>query len=219
MKAYKVFSIMILASLVAFAMSNGAPSMTCTQCHVDAKGLPPSKIIVKGLPEKGGKYYYVPGKTYKITIMVKHKCTPAMANCAGFAFTASAGKLKVVDPADTFLTQAFDFTTGKTVPFITHTKEGAQKNKWVVGWVAPTTPKPVQLKIAVIAANGDGAPTGDAYGVKIINLVPMTAAQTKTTTQTAPMTAAGNVVTVTKTVVVTTTVTLPVTTTIVVCNK
>ncbi|WP_075049224.1 choice-of-anchor V domain-containing protein [Ignicoccus islandicus] len=216
MKAYKVLSVVLLASLVTFAMSNGAPSLTCTQCHVDAKGLPPNKIIIKGLPEKGGKYYYVPGKAYKLTIEIEHQCTPAMSNCAGFAFTVSSGELKVIDPENTFLTQAFDFTTGQTIAFVTHTKEGAQVNKWVVEWIAPNDAKPVQLKVAALAANGDGAPTGDAYGVKIVNAVPMQAEQ-PTTTQPAP--AAGNVVTVTKTVVVTTTVTLPVTTTIVVCNK
>jgi hypothetical protein len=212
-----IFAIMLLGAL-AFAMSNGAPRLACSQCHTDAKGIPPQDIVFKGLIEKNGKYYYVPCKTYKLEVKILdiNKCTPAMAHCGGFAVAASAGQFKIIDPKDTMIAQAFDFTTGKIIKFVTHTAEGSLKKDrtWVFEWKAPCKPEPVQFKISALVANGDGAPTGDWFGMKIVTAYPLTQAPSTTTTTTAAAQGAQNVITITVTHWVTVTVTKWVTVTV-----
>jgi hypothetical protein len=197
MKAFKgVLVAMILAATV-FAMSNGAPTLSCTQCHMGADKNPAQFEIV-GLPKT-----YVPGKAYKITIKVTKgpDCAGGVA-CGGLAVSASAGELKVVDPKDTFTTT--DMMTGKSI--ITHTKQGSLKREWTFEWVAPKTPAPVTFKISVLATNGDGSPMGDAFDSKTVVLQP--AAITGTTSTAGVCTP--TTVTVTKTVTVTMTTTVTV---------
>ena len=184
-----------------FAMSNGAPNFSCTMCHQDAKPIPPQDIVIKGLPK-----YYVPGKAYKITIEIKdvNKCTPAMVACGGFALQANAGKFKIVDKADTFIAHP---TPSET--YVTHTKQGSMKRSWTVEWIAPAKPAPVTFRIAVIAANGDGTPFGDSFGMKTFVLQPATAG-----VQPVMTTTSGNVITITKTVWITVTITKTITVTL-----
>jgi hypothetical protein len=155
----------LLIVVVTFAMSNGAPTLSCTQCHVDAKPIPPQDIVIKGLPKE-----YKPGQIYNITIKILdvNKCNPAvMAGCGGFAVHVSAGKLIVTDPKDTMLAQnPIDGV------YITHTEAGHMKREWHFAWKAPNKPVPVTFKVAVIAANGDATPFGDYYGAKVITVYP-----------------------------------------------
>ncbi len=188
----KAFLVLMLVAPMIFAMSNGAPTLSCTMCHTDAASHP-AQFVVLGLPKE-----YEPGKAYKITVEITKgpNCEGGVA-CGGFAATVNAGELKVIDPKDTFITT--DTMTGQKI--ITHTKEGSLLRKWTFEWIAPEKPEKVTFKIAVIAANGDGSPFGDAYAAKEITLTPATATTTTTTAM-----AAGP--TVTKTVTVTQTVTL-----------
>ncbi|UXD22218.1 hypothetical protein IPA_02670 [Ignicoccus pacificus DSM 13166] len=201
MKAFKGVLLAVILAATVFAMSNGAPTLTCTQCHMGA-AQHPAQFKVIGLPKE-----YVPGKAYKITIEITKgpDCTGGVA-CGGFAVSVSAGKLKVIDPKDTFIST--DMMTGK--PIITHTKEGSLKREWTFEWIAPKKPVPVTFNIAVIAANGDGSPMGDWYASKIITIQPAVM-QTSTSTTTTAGACAPTTVTVTKTVTVTVTTTVTVT--------
>ncbi len=197
-------ALLLLAAMLlpVFAMSNGAPNFSCTMCHQDAKPIPPQDIVIKGLPQ-----YYVPGKAYKITIEIKdvNKCTPAMVACGGFALQASAGKFKIIEPKYTFIAHP---APGES--FVTHTKAGSMLRKWTVEWIAPKKPVPVTFKVAVIAANGDGSPFGDYFGMKVITIQPLSGGMTMTTTQTST----GSVITITRTVWVTITITKTITVTL-----
>lgn len=170
-------------------------------CHQDAKPLSPQHIVIKGLPQ-----YYEPGKSYRITIEVTdaNECTPAMTACGGFALQANAGEFKVVDPTNTFIAHPTP-----TESFVTHTKEGSMKRTWTVEWVAPKERKPVTFRVAVIAANGDGSPFGDYFGMKTFVLQPAVPGVNPTVTTTQ-----GNVITITKTVWVTVTITKTITVTL-----
>ena len=152
-----------LAAMSANAMSNGAPQLQCIQCHVGADKNP-AEFVVEGLPEA-----YEPGKEYRITIRItKGPDCPEGASCGGFAITASAGSLIVVDPANTM-----ESTTATGEKFLTHTKEGSMRREWTVAWKAPETAAgDVTFRIAVIAANGDGSFNGDSYGYKEIVVKP-----------------------------------------------
>ncbi len=188
---YKLFLILLTASL-AFAMSNGAPALDCSQCHIGAAQNPP-KFIVKGIPK-----FYEPGKIYNITVKIVKgpPCHPDVA-CGGFAVAVSAGKLIVIDKKDTFVTKTFD---GKEI--ITHTPEGAKKREWTFAWQAPKKLEPVIFSIAVNAVNGDGTYMGDSYGFKNFISLPKGIIHSKQ----ANVTTIGNialiVVTVTRTVTV-----------------
>jgi len=195
-------ALLVAAIVPLMALSNGAPTFSCTMCHQDAKPIPPQDIVVKGLPQ-----YYVPGKAYKLTIEILdvNKCTPAMVACGGFALQATAGKFKIIDPEHTFIAYPSPKET-----YVTHTKAGSMLRKWTVEWIAPKKPVPVTFKLAVIAANGDGSPFGDHFGMKVITIQPLQGGMTMTVTTTQ----SGNVITITKTVWVTVTITKTVTVTL-----
>ncbi|NPA84884.1 MAG: hypothetical protein GXO07_02630 [Crenarchaeota archaeon] len=155
---------LLATALLALAMSNGAPTLSCTQCHVDAKPIPPGNLVVEGLPK-----FFKPGAVYNVTVRIldMNPCTPAMAGCGGFAVHPSAGKLIVIDPHNTML--AHNPVDGE---YITHTEAGHMKREWRFEWRAPTEHKPVKFKVASIAANGDATPFGDHYGAKVITVYP-----------------------------------------------
>ncbi len=191
-----VFSVLFIlaASMIAAAMSNGAPDLHCTKCHIGASK---ADFIVEGLPKK-----YEPGKVYKITIKItKGPSCKGGAACGGFAFWASAGKVIAIDKKHTFVTTV----AGKT--FITHTKAGSLLREWTIEWQAPRKPEPVKVVISVIAANGDASPVGDAFAMKEFVILPAVSTPTSTTTVT------------TTTTVITTTTTKVLTTTIVKTSK
>ena len=132
-------------------------------CHTDAANNP-AAFIIKGLPKR-----YIPGHVYNITIKIVKgpPCDPTVG-CGGFAVHVNAGKLIVTDPKDTFLAQ-----NPVDGVYITHTLEGHLKREWTFAWKAPNKPEPVKFKISVIAANGDGTFTGDAYAGKEITIYPV----------------------------------------------
>ncbi|NPA85239.1 MAG: hypothetical protein GXO07_04445 [Crenarchaeota archaeon] len=205
----KRLAFVLLATMMVplFAMSNGAPNFSCTMCHQDAKPIAPQNIVISGLPQ-----YYEPGKAYKLTIEIKdvNECTPAMVACGGFALQASAGEFKIIDPENTFIAQP---APGES--FVTHTKAGSMMKKWTVEWIAPQEPQPVTLKVAALAANGDGTPFGDYFGMKVFQVQPaQTGMQEQPAQQAEQPAGEGNVVTITKTVWVTMTVTKTVTVTL-----
>ncbi len=154
------FIALLIVSVTLFALSSGAPEFTCTTCHVNA-GKADFKVL--GLP-----LTYSPGGVYKVTIVITKgpKCEGV---CGGFAVIASGGKLMPLDEKTQLLTDA---RTGEQM--LTHTALGAKCRKWTFEWIAPEKPEKVTFKIAVIAANGDGTPLGDAYAFKEITLTPAT---------------------------------------------
>jgi len=152
--------------VVTFAMSNGAPTLSCTQCHVDAKAIPPKDLVVEGIPK-----YYEPGKIYNITVKILdvNPCNPeVMAGCGGFAVHPSAGELVQTDKVNTII--AHNPVDGV---YITHSERGHMKREWRFAWKAPSKPQPVEFKVAALAANGDATPFGDYYGAKVIKTYPV----------------------------------------------
>ncbi len=198
MRAFHVALLIVALALVAMlpaaaAMSNGAPQLNCVACHVGADKNPVD-FVIEGLPK-----VVEPGKEYKITIKITKGPESKGAAYGGFAVAASAGKLVVTDQKDTFITTVT--VNGQQVPVITHTKEGSMKREWTFAWVAPKDCKgPIKFEIAVLAANGDGSPMGDAYAHKVIEVECKAATPTPTTTTI--------VTTTTKVVTTTTPVTL-----------
>ena len=181
-----------LLAMPAFAMSNGAPQLNCVVCHQGAQNHP-VKFVVEGLPKVAE-----PGKLYKLVIKILNGPPSKGAAYGGFALLATAGKLVVLDPKDTFITTMM--INGTQYKVITHTKAGSMKREWVVGWQAPTTCNgPIKIIVSVIAANGDGSPMGDWYGHKVF--VVQCGGAAKPTTTTTVITE-----TVTTTTVITTTV-------------
>ena len=183
-------------AIAANAMSNGAPDLQCTKCHVGASK---ADFVIEGLPTK-----YEPGKTYKITIRItKGPNCKGGAACGGFAFWASAGKIIVTDKKDTFITTM----AGKT--YITHTKAGSLLREWTFEWKAPDKPVPVTVIVSVIAANGDSSPVGDAFATKEFKLQPAGGGQKPTPTA----------ATITTTITTSTTTTTVVTSSTVITSK
>ncbi len=147
---------------LALAMSNGAPALDCSQCHIGA-AQHPAKFKVIGLPK-----YYEPGKVYNITIEITKgpPCKGGVA-CGGFAVSVNGGKLIVTDPKDTFITTDI---FGHEI--LTHTSQGSHLRKWSFAWKAPSKPKPVTFSIAVNAVNGDGSNMGDSYAFTQVVVLP-----------------------------------------------
>lgn len=155
----------------SFGMSLGAPQLDCKACHSDATS---ADFALEGLPDT-----YVPGEEYELVIRILGgpDCFSGMS-CGGFAVVADRGKFELVDP---------DLTQEATVDGldgVTHTKDGSMAREWHVKWVAPKKEKPVTFLIAVIAANGDGSFTGDAYGYQEITVKPGKPPETTMTTET-----------------------------------
>lgn len=149
----------------ADSMSNGAPQLDCVQCHAGADQNP-AEFTIEGLPEQ-----FEPGKTYKVTVKITKgpDCSGGVA-CGGLAVEANAGKLVVIDEKNTFIST---ISTGEELrAILTHTKDGSLLREWSFEWKAPEDATPVTFKISVIAANGDGGATGDAYAHKEITIKP-----------------------------------------------
>ncbi len=161
-----IVALIIMIGLTSYqyarAMSSGAPSLNCVQCHRGAEKRP-ATFIIEGLPKK-----YTPSKIYTIIIKITNgpKCNPNIA-CGGFAVKVNSGKLIVTDPKDT------QIRASPMGEIITHTKQGSKKREWSFEWKAPKTMRPVTFEISVLAANGDGSPLGDAFAQKIITIQPV----------------------------------------------
>lgn len=154
------------------AMSSGAvPVLDCRQCHTDAGE---AELAVEGLPEA-----YEAGKAYVLTIRIVKGPEPTGDVKGGFAIAASAGELRPADPA---LAQAVTIEGEQAV---TQTEDGARAREWRVVWVAPESGE-VRIKVAVIAANGDYSPLGDAYAYEELVIGPAERVEEVEVTPTSP---------------------------------
>lgn len=157
----KIILFLVIAfGITAFVVSTGnshnnsAPNLECTGCH---QGEGSAEVKIDGLPEK-----YIPGKTYKMTLMIVSGNASSGDVAGGFALEASGGELIVSDKKNTQLSGSF----------ITHTQEGSALRKWTIGWKAPADNAPVDLTVMAVAANGDFSPSGDVIGADSFSIKP-----------------------------------------------
>ncbi len=134
--------------------NNSSPNFECNTCH---QGEGSAEIKIDGLPKK-----YVPGKVYKMTLIIESGNQSFGDNAGGFAMEASAGELVVTDNKNTQISEGL----------LTHTQEGAALRKWTFGWKAPADKKDVDLTIMGVAANGDFSPVGDVIGTEGLTIMP-----------------------------------------------
>jgi len=152
---------MFLIALTFFWISSGithnnsAPNFECIQCH---EGEGSAEIRIDGLPKK-----YVPGKTYKMVLVVNSDMESIGDNAGGFAIEASAGELKAIDKKNTQLSDGI----------LTHTKEGSALRKWTFGWKAPLQKIPVDITVMAVAVNGDFSVVGDLVGADTYTIMPI----------------------------------------------
>jgi len=129
------------------SFNNSAPNFECLTCHVGQMAA--DMVEIRGLPKN-----YVPGKTYRLTIVVTSNMKSMGEVQGGFALEASAGELIVQDKKNTQLSNNI----------LTHTQEGSHHRTWTFGWKAPTDKKDVHITVMALAANGDFSPVGDITG-------------------------------------------------------
>ncbi len=157
-----LFATQLILFLISFytgrnasAHTNGAPSLECDNCHFGAEDKI-VEVIVEGLPKE-----FQPNKTYTVKISIKSDNESYGDNQGGFAVTASAGQLIVIDKVNTQLSNGF----------ITHTNEGSKTREWKFAWKAPSKKiEQVDISIMAVAANGDYSPNMDAVGVETLKI-------------------------------------------------
>lgn len=139
-------SIMIILMVtIVSGYNNSAPNFDCIQCHQPI-GEYSSKVILKGLPKN-----YEPGKVYKLELSVVSSLKSLGEVQGGFAAEVTAGELIVNDKIKTQLSNGI----------LTHTQKGTHFRKWTFAWKAPMTKKDAELKVMVVASNGDFSPVDD----------------------------------------------------------
>jgi len=148
--------ILILSISTGYAFNNSAPNFKCNTCHQGKVSVKMAKI--EGLPVS-----YIPGKTYRLTLILRSRLKSFGEVAGGFAIKASAGELIDIDKKNTQISDGF----------LTHTKEGSTLRKWTFGWKAPSTKTDVTIKVMGIAANGDFSPAGDMVGLAKFRMVPI----------------------------------------------
>ncbi len=137
------------------SFNNSAPTFECLTCHVGQMAV--DMVEIRGLPKN-----YVPGKTYKLTIVVTSDMKSMGEVQGGFALEASAGKLIEQDKKNTQISNGI----------LTHTWEGSHHRTWTFGWKAPTERKDVHITVMALAANGDFSSPGDIVGVNSYTIKP-----------------------------------------------
>ena len=137
------------------ASTNSAPAAECRGCHQAPGGEAAVRVI--GLPDR-----YEPGKAYAVTIAVESQLQSQGETQGGFSVSASKGELEVADPTHTQMSAGF----------LTHTAEGATQRTWRFTWRAPQATGTAELTVAVLAANGDFSPNGDAAATQAFSLEP-----------------------------------------------
>jgi hypothetical protein len=139
-----------------FAHRNSAPSFECFVCHTATE---PQKTTIKatGIPK-----VYEPGKTYNITLSVESTLKSYGEVQGGFAAEATAGELIATDAKNTQLSNGI----------MTHTQEGSHYRKWSFSWKAPATKMDAEIKVMVVAANGDFGAAGDAVTAELFIIKP-----------------------------------------------
>lgn len=159
MKKFILFLLIGLGIVSFFASTgsshnNSAPNFECNTCH---QGEGSAEVKIEGLPVK-----YIPGKIYKMTLIIESDNQSFGDNAGGFAMEASAGELIATDNKNTQVSEGF----------LTHTQEGAALRKWTFGWKAPAEKKEADLTIMAVAANGDFSPVGDVIGTNDFSITP-----------------------------------------------
>ncbi len=157
--ALLILAIFFVVGLVVsdgFSQNNSAPNFECFVCHTSVK---PQKTSIKatGVPK-----VYEPGKTYKITIAVESGLKSRGEVQGGFAGEATAGELIVTDGKNTQLSNGF----------VTHTQEGSHHRKWSFSWKAPATKMDAEIKVMVVAADGDFSAANDAVTADMFIIKP-----------------------------------------------
>lgn len=161
----------------AWAYDNGAPpghtggfgEPDCTACHSDNdRNDAAGGLTVTGLPER-----YVPGESYRLSIVLEHPELEA----GGFQLAlrtaegAAAGRVSPVDARTLAVTDG-----GRE--YLQHTSEGRRDTdegriSWQLAWQAPATAVPVILNLAANAANDDLSALGDFIYTLQLELQPV----------------------------------------------
>ncbi|MCX8031046.1 MAG: hypothetical protein N3A59_05655 [Thermodesulfovibrionales bacterium] len=154
------FTITVLFAVILIvtgsqSFTNSAPDNECFACHTNIADT--AEIKLTGIPKA-----YSPGKTYTLTLTVQSKLKSMSEIKGGFSASTTEGELIIIDEANTQTSNSF----------LTHTKEGAKKRTWKIGWKSPSEKKPVEIRVMAIASNGDFSPSGDAIAAEIIKINP-----------------------------------------------
>ncbi|MDQ3036046.1 MAG: putative metal-binding motif-containing protein, partial [Myxococcota bacterium] len=136
------------AASSAHAYGRGIDVMDCGGCHGGAGREPMVRITsIPAMP--------APGSTVTLRVEVE----TVNGSAAGFHLSSSGeGSFRTISGEGTRL-------IGEDV--VVHSTPGSSAGDWVsfdVSWLAPAAPGAVQLRVAAISANGDGASRGDGAG-------------------------------------------------------
>lgn len=130
---------------------SGRGGATCVACHTVAPfpfTPPPATAVLEGLPEA-----WDAGQAYALTVRVEGgpPAMPAPAPQGGFDLAMDGGLLAVPAGSEGLL-------RAPTEQEVTYLPAGTLMREWQVHWTAPTLaaePRPVQVWLAVLAANGN----------------------------------------------------------------
>jgi hypothetical protein len=146
------------------AHTGGFGEPTCIACHFDGTvNDSAGSLTIEGVPA-----HYQPGKTYRLTVTVRH---PEL-KLAGFELAArfatgpdsgrQAGVLRAIDERAMVSTD-----DANHVQYAHHLRSGTTPvppgvGRWTVEWVAPSAGSaPVAIHAAANAANDNDSPLGD----------------------------------------------------------
>jgi hypothetical protein len=147
--------ISLLYVTVVYGHRNSAPNLECISCHEGE--VIQDMVKIEGVPKS-----YIPGRTYKLKVIINSDLESISESKGGFAVEVTAGKLKVIDKKNTQLSNGF----------ITHTQEGSELRKWSFEWTAPKEKIDVGFSVMAVAANGDYSPSGDKVGAAVYSIKP-----------------------------------------------
>lgn len=147
--------ILLISVPAAYSHNNSAPNGECYACHtgVDAE----TEVRIKGLPKK-----YIPGKKYRLTLIIQSDNESYGDVQGGFSLIATGGEINVSD----------DMNTQISHPYLTHTKEGSEQREWSFIWKAPEEKMEAEIQVMGIAANGDFSAAGDSIGTDVFDINP-----------------------------------------------
>ncbi len=149
-------TMVVLMAAMGYSHNNSAPNFECFKCHQPV-GAHSTRIVLKGLPK-----VYEPGKVYKLELSVVSSLKSIGEVQGGFAAESTAGELIVSDKINTQLSDMI----------LTHTQEGSTLRTWKFNWKAPVQKVNAELKVMVVAANGDFSATNDAVTADMFIIKP-----------------------------------------------
>lgn len=148
---------------------DGSTTSGCS-CHSDSSG--EAEVSLSGIPS-----IYVPGKTYRLTVILAGQPEPSESgHRGGFNLKATSGKLTVPFGADDVLITkkgeprhsmgGGQSDTWATTGEATHTHSGANQREWNVNWKAPSPGEgDVRFNIAGNIVDGDHETSGDQWAL------------------------------------------------------